>query len=170
MTVTSRTMGAGGMGGTINTHTLRTGDGRKIVVDPTQRKAEPQPEPQREEKEEHVFEKTEEIHSEPTLEPFNSTSIVATLINVRVTKGLKTTPDLKEDIWISDKIDTGSSVVVSVPENKKPIRIVHRADWEEGVQRLVRMLIVPNGPLDPKLKGLLDDLIGTDEDESKESV
>tara|TARA_E500000331_G_scaffold278313_1_gene271214 strand:+ start:1151 stop:1660 length:510 start_codon:yes stop_codon:yes gene_type:complete len=166
-TLTSRTMGSG-QEGLVNTHTLRMGDGRQIVVNPNEKPPAPPPPPI-----EKATSPNEEVNvenlEEPKLEPFNSTSIVATLINVRVTKGLKTTPDLKEDIWISDKIDTGSSIVVTVPEHKKPIRIVHRADWEEGIQRLVSMLMIPSGPLDPKLKGLLDDLIGTDEDESNQS-
>jgi len=163
-TLTSRTMGSG-QEGLVNTHTLRMGDGRQVVVNPNEKSPAPPPPPT-----EKATPPNEEINSEnleePKLEPFNSTSVVSSIVPVRVTKGLKTTPDLKEDIWISSKIDTGASIIVSVPEHKKRIRIVHKKDWEEGIQRLVSMLTVSDGPLDPKLKGLLDDLIGTDEDES----
>ena len=56
-----------------------------------------------------------------------------------------------------------------IPKGDIVIRAVNREDWNSGVQKLVDMLVKPDGPLNPELHGVLDDMIGTD-DESEKSI
>ena len=139
--------------------TLVTSDGQTIMV-PSYVPAQPEPEVQKQK--ELPSEETNTIQKEPPTEPqlegFSDVDVVNLLIDVRIGEGFKAVPKLKEEIWVTEKIDRGGSVVI--PKGDIVIRAVNRHDWNSGVQKLVDMLIVKDGPLNPKLHGILDDMIG----------
>ena len=94
------------------------------------------------------------------IEIFSNVDVVNLIIPIRIGKNFKAIPNLKEEVWVTEKIEQGTSVVI--PKGDIVIRAVNRQDWNSGVQKLVDMLIVDDGPLNPKLHGVLDDMIGTE--------
>ena len=148
--------------------TLVTSDGQTVMV-PSYVPAQPEPEVNK--PKELPVETANTIQKEPPTEPklegFNDVDVVNLIIPLRVGKGFKAVPDLKEEVWVTEKIDRGSSVVI--PKGDIVIRAVNREDGNSGVQKLVDMLVKPDGPLNPELHGVLDDMIGTD-DESEKSI
>ena len=141
--------------------TLVTSDGQAITV-PSYVSAPQEPEVQT--PKELPVENSNTVQAsapkEPVMESFSNVDVVNLIIPIRIGKNFKAIPNLKEEVWVTEKIEQGTSVVI--PKGDIVIRAVNRQDWNSGVQKLVDMLIVDDGPLNPKLHGVLDDMIGTE--------
>lgn len=145
----------------VNTVSLTNSDGETVIVPSTSwTKKNKKHNPVKELPVENSNTVQASAPKEPVMESFNNVDVVNLIIPVRIGKNFKAIPNLKEEIWVTEKVEQGTSVVI--PKGDMVIRAVNRQDWNSGVQRLVDMLIVDDGPLNPMLHGVLDDMIGTE--------
>lgn len=93
----------------------------------------------------------------PKMEAVNALSIVQGIIPTKMGKGFTLIPNFDCDVWVTQHIEEGTSWII--PYEGRVIRVVHRSDWNKGVQKLVSMLVKDDGPLDPALSDSLEDIL-----------